>query len=121
MDQKFIEEIKQKLEESRKKLREQLEGLTQEKEFDKNKIQVKWQELGDKDEDSATEVADFQDNISLERKLEESLEKVNKALERIEKKEFGKCDKCQKNIEEARLKVYPEATLCLKCKSAFKF
>lgn len=40
---------------------------------------------------------------------------VRKALYRIKKGTYGKCEKCGKQIEEGRLKAIPTATLCLAC------
>lgn len=115
MDKGLIAQLKDKLFKEKEKIIFQLEEMTQEKTFDKDKIQTKWKEVGNKDEDNAVEVANFQDNISLERNLEINLEKIEKALEKIEKGEYGKCEKCSQNIEEERLIAYPEATVCLKC------
>jgi len=120
MDQSLIEQLKVKLLDTKKKIVAQLEQLTQEKSFHKDKVQAKWQEMGDKEEDNAVEVANFQDNISLERDLEVNLEKAENALSKIEKGEYGKCEKCGSEIEEARLTAYPEATHCLKCTSGQK-
>lgn len=121
MEQEFIEEMKKRLTHERDKIRSQLETMTEEKVFNKDKVQTKWKDVGTKEEDSAVEVADYQDQISLERNLEVSLEKIDKALESIEKGFYGKCEKCGKDIEQARLEAYPEANLCLTCKSEFKF
>lgn len=118
MDQQFINEMKKCLLAERDKIRGQLETMTEEKNFNKDKIQVKWKDVGTKEEDSATEVADYQDQISLERNLEISLEKIEKAIQSIDKGDYGKCEKCGKEIERARLEAYPEATLCLTCKSS---
>ena len=115
MDSSLIEQLKEKLIETKKQIVAQLEQITQEKSFNKDKVQAKWQEMGDKEEDNAVEVANFQDNISLERDLEVNLERVEKALQRMKKGEYGKCEKCGSAIEEARLNAYPEATHCLKC------
>lgn len=117
MDFQFIEMQKQKLLSVKEKLSKQLEELTHGNEFDKNKVQAKWEDLGDKEEDNASEVSDFQDKISLERKLEESLEKINKALKSMEDGIYGKCSKCEHEIEKARLEAYPEADQCIKCQS----
>jgi len=117
MDQQFINEMKKRLLAERDKIRGQLETMTEEKVFNKDKIQVKWKDIGTKEEDSATEVADYQDQISLERNLEINLEKIDKAIDKIGKGVFGKCEKCAKEIEQARLEAYPEATFCLACKS----
>jgi RNA polymerase-binding transcription factor DksA len=115
MEESLIVQLKGKLFKEKGKIISQLEEMTQEKTFNKDKVQVKWKEMGTKEEDSAMEVANFQDSISLERNLEESLEKIEKALEKIEKGEYGKCEKCPRDIEEERLIAYPEATICLEC------
>jgi RNA polymerase-binding transcription factor DksA len=118
MDRKAIEEVKKRLIQERERIKKQLEAMTEEREFNKDKIQVKWKDIGNKDEDNATELADYQDQISLERNLEISLEKIEKAIKIIDKGNYGKCEKCGKEIEKARLEAYPEATLCLTCKSS---
>ncbi|MBU0598354.1 TraR/DksA C4-type zinc finger protein [Patescibacteria group bacterium] len=115
MDNSIIDQAKLKLLDDQGKIVAQLEEMTQKKSFDKDKVQAKWQEVGDKDEDSAVEVADFQDKISLERNLETSLEKIEKALDKISKGLYGKCDQCGQEIETNRLLAYPEAGRCLKC------
>jgi RNA polymerase-binding transcription factor DksA len=42
---------------------------------------------------------------------------MNDALAKIEKGTFGKCDRCNKSISEARLEVIPYAVLCIDCQS----
>jgi len=115
METSLINQLKEKLLAEKKKLAEQLEAMTQERTFDKDKVQVKWKELGNKEEDNAVEVANFQDSISLERDLEVNLERIENALAKIEAGQYGICEHCGNDIEEARLRAYPEATLCLKC------
>jgi DnaK suppressor protein len=48
----------------------------------------------------------------------EKLKQINKALLRIEDKNYGICEKCSELIAEPRLKIMPYANLCIKCKSA---
>ncbi len=43
------------------------------------------------------------------------LEKINAALERIERKEYGSCTECEKPISTERLKVIPYTEYCIKC------
>ena len=45
-----------------------------------------------------------------------TLREINEALERIEKKEFGKCTACSGPIPRARLKAKPHALYCIECK-----
>lgn len=115
MDSDVIDLAKEKLLQEKQKLTEQLETMTQEKTFDKDRVQTKWADVGDKDEDNAIEVANFQDSISLERTLETTLEKIDKALEKIEKGTFGTCEDCGNKIGEERLLAYPEAQHCIDC------
>ena len=117
MDNETKEQLKQKLQNEKKKISDLLEKMTNQKEFNKDKVQVKMDNMGDKEEDNAVEVANFQDNMSLERKLEENLEKIEKALERIDKEDFGQCIKCGNDIKTERLVAYPEADACMSCAS----
>jgi DnaK suppressor protein len=48
-----------------------------------------------------------------ERKL---LQKIVKALKKMENGSYGICEECGDEISEDRLRVRPEATLCIKCK-----
>ncbi|MFA6553108.1 MAG: TraR/DksA C4-type zinc finger protein [Patescibacteria group bacterium] len=115
MDQQFIDQFKARLLDQKNKISGQLEGITHEKSFNRDKVQAKWESIGDKDEDNALEVADFQDSVALERNLEIGLEKVKTALKKIEEGKFGLCEKCGNSIEEERLLAIPEANLCMIC------
>lgn len=66
------------------------------------------------DED-ITEIEGHDRNLANRAHLQEELQEVNEALERIEKGTYGKCTNCNKEIAEERLKVLPTATLCLDC------
>ena len=43
--------------------------------------------------------------------------KIKEALGRIDDQTFGICEECGEDISEERLKVRPETTLCLDCKT----
>jgi DnaK suppressor protein len=66
-------------------------------------------------ERAADQVEEYGNLLSLEYNLETRLRDINLALEKMKKGNYGKCENCQGEIEEARLKVYPAARLCLKC------
>ena len=57
--------------------------------------------------------------MPVEYSMELRLRDVNLALKKINSKQkeetYGKCEKCKKQIDENRLKVYPEARYCLDC------
>src|SRR5687767_3844438 len=44
------------------------------------------------------------------------LDKIQKALEKIESGTFGTCDECGEKITVKRLEARPETTLCIRCK-----
>ena len=44
------------------------------------------------------------------------LDKIEKALGRIDDGSFGQCDSCGEEISTKRLEARPEATLCIQCK-----
>ncbi|OIO56913.1 MAG: RNA polymerase-binding protein DksA [Alphaproteobacteria bacterium CG_4_10_14_0_2_um_filter_63_37] len=49
-----------------------------------------------------------------ERKL---INKIDKALERIDNGSYGMCDACGDEIAEARLEMRPVTTYCIECKT----
>ncbi len=44
------------------------------------------------------------------------LDKIQKAIERIEEGNFGTCEECGEEISPKRLEARPETTLCIRCK-----
>lgn len=62
----------------------------------------------------ADKFEEFDTRAGIETTLEEELVSVKKALKRIKESNFGKCEICQKPIDERRLKANPAAAACLK-------
>lgn len=44
------------------------------------------------------------------------LDKIQRALERIDEGSFGNCEECGEEISPKRLEARPETTLCIRCK-----
>lgn len=44
------------------------------------------------------------------------LQKIDKALKKIDDGEFGICEQCEEPISVKRLEARPETTLCIRCK-----
>ena len=57
-------------------------------------------------------------NLRLRGREKTYLEKIERALARIDEGTFGLCDECGEPIGLERLRVRPEATLCIRCKEA---
>lgn len=53
--------------------------------------------------------------VVLEQRLKRDLKEIEAALAKIKNGTYGKCEKCKKAIEPARLDIKPEAVYCIKC------
>jgi len=53
--------------------------------------------------------------LEIRRRKQQQLTQVETALHRIEKGTYGLCVRCEEEISGARLKVRPEAPLCIHC------
>lgn len=63
--------------------------------------------------DQADVVMSLESNAAILADLEARYSTILSALSRIEKKTYGKCEVCNKQIEEARLMADPAATTCV--------
>ncbi len=121
MEKKSIEKIKGKLEKKKKDLEEQISKIATKDPQIKEDWDVNFPDFnkrpGDqRSEEAADEVEEYSNLKPVEHTLELKLQKVNQALDKIEKNQYGICEKCQKPINSLRLKIAPEVETCLKCK-----
>ena len=65
--------------------------------------------------DGTTEAVSRLNDIGIGTNLEIQLERVDRALAKIEDGTYGTCDNCGQAIPEARLRVAPESTRCVDC------
>jgi DnaK suppressor protein len=70
-----------------------------------------------KREEGADEASELEKRLALEKRLVESLNEVEHALQKYEAGTYGLCDSCGQPIEQARLEAIPQASLCMKCKA----
>src|SRR5262245_32131363 len=68
--------------------------------------------------DAGSATFEREKDLSLVNNLRDLLEKIEKAMTKIDEGTYGLCDRCGKPIERARLKALPYANLCLKDKQA---
>ncbi len=121
MDKKFLEEIKAKLEEEKKLIEKELKSFANKDVKLKENWNTKYPQFTDRIErrrieEAADEVEEYTDLLPIEHSLELLLRDINLALKKIKKGTYGKCEKCKKAISKERLKAYPEARFCMKCK-----
>lgn len=67
--------------------------------------------------DLASETFEREKDLALEENLQDMLNKVHTALEKIEAGTYGVCDVCGQGISKYRMEALPFATLCVDCQS----
>jgi len=70
--------------------------------------------------DDATDAFDQAVGVALKRKVEASLEEIERALARFDKGTYGICEACGARIDRARLEVLPQAMYCLDCQARYE-
>ena len=71
-----------------------------------------------KREEEATETAELETRLELEKRIRDQLAKVELALAKLENGTYGLCDVCAQPINPERLEALPQASLCLNCKAS---
>jgi RNA polymerase-binding transcription factor DksA len=69
-----------------------------------------------KREEEATETADLENRLAMEKRVIDQLAEIDAALDKVNKGTFGRCENCCKVIDPARLEILPYAKLCVACK-----
>ena len=118
LSQKEIQELKAQLLSERKDLEAQYKEL-EESSFGTNQSELTG-EMGFDEEyaDAGTATFERERDLSLVNNLRDLMERIDKALGKIEDGTYGLCDRCGKPIEKPRLKALPYANLCIKDKQA---
>jgi DnaK suppressor protein len=103
-----------RLQDIRKRLVEQREGLLSEAELARNALpdQTVFPDLGDQ----ATAETDRNFMLRLRGREQRLIKKIEEAIDRIDQGTFGICDMCGSEIGLKRLEVRPVTTLCIECK-----
>src|SRR5467141_697174 len=70
--------------------------------------------LDDESTDAGTATSEREKDLSIENNVRDLLQKIDRALKRMDDGTFGVCDICGKNIEKARMKALPYVDLCIK-------
>ena len=120
MNKKLLKELEEKLEKQKTTIKTELEKFAKEDQKLKGDWDTKYPKInggsgGQLLEDAADQVEEYSNLLPIEHNLELRLQSIGRALEKIKKGKYGKCESCKKEISEERLKIYPEAKLCSKC------
>ena len=123
MDKPLIKQFEKDLIKEKNKLTKQLQSFAKKDPHVKGDWDTKFPQFGDQragQDENVDEVERYQNLLPIEHTLELRLLDIEKALEKIQKNKYGKCENCKKEIEIERLKIVPEAKLCIKCKNIVK-
>ncbi|MCD6550126.1 TraR/DksA C4-type zinc finger protein [bacterium] len=121
MNKNLLNQLKKKLEKEKESIKNELSKFAKE---DKN-LKGDWdtqfpsfgkETSGSSLEKAADEVEEYESLLPVEFSLEKKLQDINIALEKIKKGTYGICEKCKKPISIQRLKAFPAARTCRKCK-----
>ena len=70
--------------------------------------------IDDESTDAGTATSEREKDLSIENNVRDLLQKIDRALKRMDDGSYGVCDLCGKNIEKARVKALPYVDLCIK-------
>ena len=70
--------------------------------------------LDDESADAGTATFEREKDLSIENNVRDLLQKIERALKRLDEGTYGTCDICGKPIEKARVKALPYVDLCIK-------
>ena len=70
--------------------------------------------LDDESADAGTATFEREKDLSIEQNVRDLLDKIERALKRIDDGTYGICERCGKSIEKARIKALPYVDLCIK-------
>ena len=118
LTKKELIDLRERLEAERDDLRAQLEEL-EESTFSAAQSDITG-EMGFDEEyaDAGTDTFEREKDLSLVNNLRDLMDRIDKALAKMDDGTYGLCDRCGKPIEKLRLKALPYANLCLKDKQA---
>lgn len=114
LDPQVLAELKEKLLQEKKEIGEEIVRIARPTK-DAVSFDTTLNEIGTGEDENASEVEEYADNLALESTLEKQLKDVVEALEKIETGNYGKCENCGADIPIDRLRAYPAAKKCLNC------
>ncbi len=104
--------VRELLEQRRVEMQARVSGLAERPELGSA------QGFGKRIGDGTTEAISRLTEIGVGRTLESGLERVERALAKLDEGSYGICDACGAAIAPARLAALPESVLCVACSSA---
>jgi DnaK suppressor protein len=112
--QKELDELRERLLAEQVELQEQLATI-EEQSFATSQSDISGEVSFDEENaDAGTFTFERERDLSIENNVRDLLQKIDRALARMDDGTYGICSRCGKPIEKARLKALPYADLCIK-------
>lgn len=73
---------------------------------------------GDDLADAGSKTFEREQEMSIADNARNLLQQTERAIERLDSGDYGRCENCGGPVGKARLQAFPRATLCLECKAA---
>ncbi len=112
-----FENIRTKLLQEREEILKKMEAFSKKDANESDGRSALFPEFGDKLDENAQEVSEYDAVIGKQEILEKSLNDIDKALDRIKNNTYGVCKYCGRSIGEKRLEACPTAGSCIDCKT----
>jgi DnaK suppressor protein len=110
---KELDELRSQLEQEQEALRKQASELA-EGSFGTPQSELSGEMAFDEEfADAATATFERERDLSLSRNIQDLLDKIGRALQKMDGGTYGLCDRCGNAIEKARIKALPYAVLCI--------
>jgi RNA polymerase-binding transcription factor DksA len=77
-------------------------------------------ELADYDQhpaDAGTDTFEKEKDVSVLNSWRDTIGRIDEALDKLERGTYGQCDRCGREISEARLNAMPHAIYCMECQA----
>jgi DnaK suppressor protein len=86
-------------------------------EIDRLMALLEHSEVDPSEDEADPDVVERETTMALVEALEQRKSEIDAALSKVESGGYGVCERCGEPIDPERLKIMPEATMCVRCKA----
>lgn len=115
MDKDKLNHFRSKLLEEKIKTIKSLENITKEEFGSMDMYYTETSRYDNHPGDIGTDLFFMEQNQGFRNKTNDIIDDINHALEKLDNGSYGKCENCQKEIDEKRLELVPYLKTCLEC------
>lgn len=121
MDKDELQKLSDSLKKRLTEIDKELAVIASENPLVRGDFNVRVEDLGQSQEDAAQEAGELDRQQALVTALEKERKEIVSTIEKIGSGGYGKCEKCSAEINPARLKAVPVASLCINCAQKITF